>query len=171
MIKQDMSVEFEPLTFLPLYVDTMEKVEYLTDEEVGRLTRLLLRYAATGVTPTANEMPGREQLVFVFFREDVDRGRASYFRRCMANRRNGKKGGRPPKQAKKTQETQEQGYEQGQYHDQEQKHPQEQTPGPAKDLDHTQDHIQDHPKAGDVVAKEKLMPAIYVEPEDFGLPL
>jgi hypothetical protein len=65
--------------------DYLQKTAKLTDEEVGRLFRALMRYHATGV---ADEVEGRESIAFDFIREDIDRTDAAYKAKCEKNRNN-----------------------------------------------------------------------------------
>ena len=65
--------------------DYLQKTAKLTDEEVGRLFRALMRYHATGV---ADEVEGRESIAFDFIREDIDRTEAAYKAKCEKNRNN-----------------------------------------------------------------------------------
>ncbi len=65
--------------------DYLQKTAKLTDEEVGRLFRALMRYHATGV---ADEVEGRESIAFDFVREDIDRTEAAYKAKCEKNRNN-----------------------------------------------------------------------------------
>lgn len=65
--------------------DYLQKTAKLTDEEVGRLFRALMRYHATGVS---DEVEGRESIAFDFIREDIDRTEAAYKAKCEKNRNN-----------------------------------------------------------------------------------
>lgn len=65
--------------------DYLQKTAKLTDEEVGRLFRSLMRYHATGI---AEEIDGRESIAFDFIREDIDRATAAYRAKCEQNRNN-----------------------------------------------------------------------------------
>ena len=65
--------------------DYLQKTAKLTDEEVGRMFRALMRYHATGV---ADEVEGRESIAFDFIREDIDRTEAAYKAKCEKNRNN-----------------------------------------------------------------------------------
>lgn len=82
------------------YYNYYEKTKRLDDEQLGRLFRALMQYAATGelVEPT-----GPEALAFDFIAEDIKKSKESYEEKCFANRMNGSKGGRP----KKVQESEE----------------------------------------------------------------
>ena len=65
--------------------DYLQKTAKLSDEEIGRLFRALMRYHATGV---ADEVDGRESIAFDFIREDIDRTEAAYKAKCEKNRNN-----------------------------------------------------------------------------------
>ena len=78
------------------YLDWRQQLEMLTDEERGRLLLALLDYEETGALP--DRMSGAIGMAFSFMRAQLDRDREKYEARCKANRENGLKGGRPPKQ-------------------------------------------------------------------------
>lgn len=65
--------------------DYLQKTAKLTDEEVGRLFRCLMRYHATGIL---EDIDGRESIAFDFIREDIDRTEAAYRAKCEKNREN-----------------------------------------------------------------------------------
>ena len=77
------------------YYNYYEKTKRLNDEQLGRLFRALMQYAATGelVEPT-----GPEALAFDFIADDIARQNKAYEEKCFANRMNGNKGGRPKKE-------------------------------------------------------------------------
>ena len=63
--------------------DYLNKTAKLSDEEVGRLFRALMKYHATG---NAEDLDGRESIAFDFIREDIDRAEESYKAKCEKNR-------------------------------------------------------------------------------------
>ena len=65
-------------------------VEALSDEERGRLFWGLMRYAQEERTPN---FPGNERFVWPFIKEDIDRDKLAYIRKCNSNAENGRKGG------------------------------------------------------------------------------
>ena len=65
-------------------------VESLTDAERGRLLWGMMRYARDGSEP---DFRGNERYVWPFVREDIDRDKIAYIRKCTANAENGRKGG------------------------------------------------------------------------------
>ena len=65
--------------------DYLAKTSKLTDEEVGRLFRALMKYHASGI---ADDLDGRESIAFDFIREDIDRTDAAYKAKCEKNRNN-----------------------------------------------------------------------------------
>lgn len=83
------------LEYFPCYHSYQAKLQRLSDAEVGRLFRALLRYSAGGA---AEPPEGPEGLAYDFMVQDIDRARANYAETCAQNRRNGKRGGRPKKQ-------------------------------------------------------------------------
>lgn len=65
----------------------------LTDEEFGRLVRLLTEYQQTQTNPTLANEKGAVKMAFNFMKSFIDRQNAKYEAQCV----NGKKGGRPKK--------------------------------------------------------------------------
>lgn len=81
--------------YFPCYHSYQATLRRLSDAQVGRLFRALLRYSESGA---AEPMSGPEALAYDFMTQDIDRARESYAETCAQNRRNGKRGGRPKKQ-------------------------------------------------------------------------
>ena len=73
--------------FFDQYIPLMEA---LRDEERGRLFWGMMRYAQEERTPN---LPGNERFVWPFIKEDIDRDRLAYIRKCAQNAENGRKGG------------------------------------------------------------------------------
>ena len=65
-------------------------VEGLTDAERGRLLWGMMRYARDGDDP---DFMGNERYIWPFVREDIDRDKIAYIRKCARNAENGRKGG------------------------------------------------------------------------------
>ena len=63
--------------------DYLAKISRLTDEEVGRLFRALMKYH---ITHEAEEIDGRECLAYDFIREDIDIADKKYDEKCKKNR-------------------------------------------------------------------------------------
>lgn len=63
----------------------LEKMAKLSDQEVGRLFRALMRYHATGEEA---ELKGREEIAFDFIRDDIDSAEAQYAKKCEQARKN-----------------------------------------------------------------------------------
>ena len=82
------------IEFFPCYFSYARSLNRLSDQEVGRLFRALINYAATGEKP---DLTGREVIAFDFIADDIDRAREQYDHQCNVNAENGKKGGRPKK--------------------------------------------------------------------------
>lgn len=82
-----------------IYGSYAEQVNALTDSEAGRLFKALVNYR-NGEEP--KKLSGMEQIAFLFIRQQMDYDCEKYERRCEQNRKNGMKGGRPKKGAKKT---------------------------------------------------------------------
>lgn len=81
-----------------IYGSYAEQVNALTDSEAGRLFKALVNYR-NGEEP--KNLSGMEQIAFLFIRQQMDYDCEKYERRCEQNRKNGMKGGRPKKGAKK----------------------------------------------------------------------
>lgn len=78
------------------YLDWRQHLAMLDDEERGRLLMALLDYEETGAIPEG--LSGAASMAFSFMRAQLDRDREKYEAKCKANRENGMKGGRPPKE-------------------------------------------------------------------------
>lgn len=76
-----------------LYTDSIDIVEFLPDEEAGQLFKALMAHA-NGIE--VGPMPAGATVAFMSMSRQIDRDNAKYESKCEANRRNGKKGGRPP---------------------------------------------------------------------------
>ena len=70
------------------YHSYLKKCEKLTDQELGRLFRALMKYSETG---ERQELAGRESIAFDFIADDIDRAKQAYDDRCKTNRENIKK--------------------------------------------------------------------------------
>ena len=84
------------LESIVIHTDIKEKLQWLTDEEAGRLFKAIVAYAESGtiLSPDADKALG---LVFLFVKDQIDRDYEKYQARVKANRENGSKGGRPHK--------------------------------------------------------------------------
>lgn len=67
------------------YHSYARKLAKLSDQEVGRLLRALLKYSETG---EAQELTGRESVAFDFIADDIDRAKENYEAKCKQNREN-----------------------------------------------------------------------------------
>lgn len=97
-----MKKDRETIPYVCLYDDYLEMWALFTNEEKGRLTDAMLRYSRYGELP---ELEGNERFVWPMIRSKIDRDQNAYRERCEKNRRNGKKGGRPPKKTAVATET------------------------------------------------------------------
>ena len=77
--------------------DYYERLQRLTDEEVGHLFRQLMLYHA-GRTDEMTDFIGAEGIAFDFIANDIDRMEEKHNATSETNRINGLKGGRPKKQ-------------------------------------------------------------------------
>lgn len=64
----------------------LDATRKLSDAEVGRLFRGLLRYSMTGEQP--QDLHGREEIVFDIYSQQIDREIAKYNEACKRNQRN-----------------------------------------------------------------------------------
>ena len=84
-----------------LYLEHEELINQLTNEQAGELIKGIFEYARTGDTPNLNPL---ENLVFISIRQDLDRNAEKYEEKRIKMRENGKKGGRPRKDIKDTEQ-------------------------------------------------------------------
>lgn len=80
-----------------IYLDYEEQFNLLTDEQIGRLMRAIIKYEKTREIPQLN---GIVKMAFSFIKTQLDRDREKYEAKCEKNRENAKKGGRPRKNQK-----------------------------------------------------------------------
>ena len=98
------------MCYVQMYFSYLEPLADLTDEEVGRVFRAILKY---GVDKTIPDLSPSEKMAFSFMKTNFDRDAAAYDAKVEKKRENGKKGGAPignqnaRKQQKKTQKPQE----------------------------------------------------------------
>lgn len=86
-----MAREYTPIPF-----EFLEELDGLSDEEYGRLIRAMQVYSISG---EETELEGVERLFWKRCRNTIDRYNESYEKRNTSNAENGRKGGRPRKQA------------------------------------------------------------------------
>lgn len=84
---------------LLIHLDKRETVAMLSDEQAGRLFKMLLAYAEDGTVETADDQV--VQIVFSLFRQQIDHDAEKYAETCQKRADAGKKGGRPKGKAKK----------------------------------------------------------------------
>ena len=70
---------------LAVYTDFVNTTEILSDAEIGRLFRAMLRYASSGSEPN---LSGNERFLWGTAKADIDRQRESYETICHINRAN-----------------------------------------------------------------------------------
>lgn len=77
-----------------------DKVDGLPNEDAGKLFKMIFAYEAGELTEIPTDRAGT---AFVFgFQEILDMNREKYAERCVTNKVNGSKGGRPKKMPKQT---------------------------------------------------------------------
>jgi hypothetical protein len=89
-----------------LYSDIYDTLQHLTDEQLGKLMRMIFEYQTSGKTPETNNPLF---IAFGFIKSSLDRDGVKYEQRAERSRENGAKGGRPTKNQvgkKETQKTQ-----------------------------------------------------------------
>lgn len=86
--------EIKHKSFL-LYKDKKALIEGCTDEQAGQLFKAIYEYACTGKKRTIENrlLEG----IFQTFADGIDSNEIAYQQKCLKNRENGKKGGRPKK--------------------------------------------------------------------------
>lgn len=67
----------------------LRKTSNLSDGEVGRLFRALMKYSATG---EREELDGRAVTAFDFIADDIDAAKEKYAQKCRTNKQNREKG-------------------------------------------------------------------------------
>ena len=77
-----------------MYTSYQEQLALLSDEECGRLMRAVMAYADNH---TILPLGGATAMAFAFIRAQMDRDEEAYEERCVKNRENGMRGGRPKK--------------------------------------------------------------------------
>ena len=86
--------KLEKNSFL-MYTDYEEHFNLLTDEEVGKLMRAIIKYEKTREIP---ELDGMAKMAFSFIKIQLDLDRKKYEIKCDKNKENGRRGGRPKKE-------------------------------------------------------------------------
>lgn len=79
-----------------LYRNYIEPVNQMSDEQAGQLFKAVLAYVNGLEVP---KLDASAVTAFYFIKSNLDMDSAKYEKRCAANRENGKKGGRPRKNA------------------------------------------------------------------------
>ena len=82
------------IPYVCLYTSYLQTLSPFTDEERGRIVTAMLNYAATGEPP---QFEGNERFIWPSLQTQIDRDIATYQAKCIKNRENGAKGGRPQK--------------------------------------------------------------------------
>lgn len=91
--------------YVPMFGDFYKLVEFLSDDEVGRLALAMSHYVTGGEEAALEQMTGNERLVWPAIRSQFERHEERKAQTAQANRANGAKGGRPSKPSE-TQTTQ-----------------------------------------------------------------
>lgn len=88
-----------------MYLDYEKQFELLSDEELGKLMRAIIKYEKTKEIP---ELDGMLKMAFSFIKNQLDIDRQKYNEKCEKNKVNGAKGGRPKQDSskKKSEKTQ-----------------------------------------------------------------
>lgn len=80
------------MCYVQMYFSYLEPLADLTDEEVGRVVRAILKYGADRTIP---DLSPSERMAFTFMKTNFDRDAAAYDAKVEKKRENGKKGGAP----------------------------------------------------------------------------
>lgn len=86
-----------------IYIDTFETLQHLTDEQLGKLTRMLFKYKISGEAP---EVSDPLFMAFGFIKTSMDRDAEKWNKRAANSKKNGAKGGRPKENKEENIETQ-----------------------------------------------------------------
>jgi len=82
------------IPYVCLYSRYLQTLAPFTDAERGRIMTAMLTYSTTGEIP---EFEGNERYIWPTIQAQIDRDADAYQEKCVKNRANGAKGGRPPK--------------------------------------------------------------------------
>lgn len=80
-----------------LYVGFYESIKHLSDEDLGKLFRLIFHYQTNPENPVSFSVTPAVEMAFNFIKNQFRVDAIKYEKRIIANRENGKKGGRPKK--------------------------------------------------------------------------
>lgn len=80
------------LSYIKVFTDALDTWSLLSDEEVGRLVRALLKYQRMGQPPTIEELAGNERFLFPTCKAQIDRDNETYRATCSSRSDAGKKG-------------------------------------------------------------------------------
>lgn len=80
------------MKYVQMYFSYLEPLADLSDEQLGRVTRAILRYGRDGIVPP---FTGAESLAFKFMKSNFDRESATYNEISEKRSECGKKGGAP----------------------------------------------------------------------------
>lgn len=83
--------------YVPMFGDFYKLVEFLGDDEVGRLALAMSHYVTGGEEAALEQMTGNERFVWPAIRSQFERHEERKAQTVQANRANGAKGGRPSK--------------------------------------------------------------------------
>ena len=78
-----------------IYKDYLEYLSFLSREEKGRVMEALMEYAFLEKEPELSDKAA--MIVFAIMKNQLDRDREKYEKKCETNRKNGAYGGRPQK--------------------------------------------------------------------------
>ena len=67
-------------------------------EQLGKLWVAIMEYIQSGSCESINFDSDVEKLAFLSIQAQIDKDKEQYNKRCEINRKNGNKGGRPPKE-------------------------------------------------------------------------
>lgn len=92
--------------YVKLWLSYASYFEAYGAAEVGRLVLAMIEYKSSGATP---EFSGSERFIWPAIKRDIDESNKAQENKAVANRENGKKGGRPKKATgfEETEETEE----------------------------------------------------------------
>lgn len=86
------------MKYLQLFKDGLSSFEILSDEEAGQLIKAIIAYN----NEKEYKLKGALNALFVLFKNEIDRTKENYKTKCLKNKANGFKGGRPKTQNNRT---------------------------------------------------------------------
>ena len=150
--------ETSKLTYIKLFQNYLDELCDLADGEFGKLVRAMLHFSITG---EELPLPCHLRPVWKMLRGQILRDQIAYEATCQTNRENGKKGGRPPKEAAEPQPPEEEPEEETDRFFSKPKKPKNKKKEEDKEKDKEQEEDQEKEEASSV-ARPTLAEVVYL---------